>query len=64
MANSYRPRGWAFSPGDVLAVPLARAQIAGYQRDQRIAKAEPEALEEQPEPGAGSELIANRSLRG
>jgi hypothetical protein len=40
-----------------------RAQITSYQRDQRIAKAELDALEEQPEPGAVSKLIANRALR-
>ena len=56
--------GWAISPVEVLALPLMRAQIASYQRDERIAEAELDALDEQPEPGAGSKLIANRALRG
>jgi len=55
--------GWAVSPGDdVLGLPLMRAQILSYQRDQRIAKAELEALEAQPEPGAVGFL--DRMLRG
>jgi hypothetical protein len=41
-----------------------RAQIISYQRDQRIAKAELDALEEQPEPGVGLNLFAERALRG
>jgi Phage protein len=44
------PEGWAVSPSDVLALPLMRLQINSYQREQRIAKAELEALEEQPQP--------------
>lgn len=56
--------GWAVSPGDVLALPLMRAQIISYQRDQRIAKAELDALEEQPEAGADLNLFAERALRG
>jgi hypothetical protein len=55
--------GWAVSPGNVLEIPLMRAQIASYQRDQRIAKAELDALEEQPEPGAGLKLFTDRALR-
>jgi len=55
--------GWSVSPGDVLGLPLMRAQIISYQRDQRIAKAELDALEEQPEPGAGSKLLTDRALR-
>jgi len=56
--------GWAVSPGDILEIPLMRAQIISYQRDERIAKAELEALEEQPEPGAGLNQFADRALRG
>jgi hypothetical protein len=41
-----------------------RAQLAGYQRDERIAKAQLDALEEQPEPGAGFKHFADRALRG
>ena len=58
------PEGWAVCPGDVLAIPMMRAQITSYQRDQRIAKAELEALEEQPEPGAGLNVFADLALRG
>src|SRR5450755_559600 len=58
------PEGWAATPGEILALPLMRAQIISYQRDQRIAKAKLDALEAQPEPGAVSKLIANRALRG
>jgi len=58
------PEGWTVSPGNVLALPLMRAQIACYQRDQRIAKAVVDALEEQPEPGAVPKLLSNRALRG
>ena len=57
------PEGWAATPGEILALPLMRAQITSYQRDQRIAKAVVDALEEQPEPGAVPKLIANRALR-
>jgi hypothetical protein len=58
------PEGWAASPGDVLALPLMRAQIISYQRDQRIAKAVVDALEEQPDPEAGLKQFADRALRG
>jgi transcriptional regulator with XRE-family HTH domain len=58
------PEGWAASPGEILALPLMRAQITSYQRDQRIAKAEYDALEEQPEPGADLKQFAERALRG
>jgi hypothetical protein len=56
--------GWAVTPGDVLGLPLMRAQIISYQREQRIAKAELDALEEQPAAGSGSELLADLALRG
>jgi hypothetical protein len=58
------PEGWAATPGEILALPLMRAQIASYQRDQRIAKAVVDALEAQPEPGAVPKLLSNRALRG
>ena len=58
------PEGWAAAPGEILALPLMRAQITSYQRDQRIAKAVVDALEEQPEPGAVPKLLSNRALRG
>jgi hypothetical protein len=56
--------GWAVSPGDILGLPLMRAQLISYQRDQRIAKAELDALEEQPEPGVCLKQFADRALRG
>ena len=42
------PEGWGATPGDVLSLPLLRAQIANYQADKRRLM----AMEEQPEPGA------------
>lgn len=56
--------GWAVSPGDVLGLPLMCAQLISYQRDQRIAKAELDALEEQPEVAAGVNQFVERALRG
>jgi hypothetical protein len=58
------PEGWTVTQSDVLALPLMRAQLAGYQRDERIAKAQLEALEEQPETGVSLGQIAKRLLRG
>jgi hypothetical protein len=58
------PEGWAASPGEIMAVPLMRLHISNYQRDQRIAKAELDALEEQPETGAALKQFADRALRG
>ena len=63
-AQLVSPEGWAASPGEILALPLMRAQITSYQRDQRIAKAELDALEEQPGPGAGLKDFAGRASRG
>lgn len=56
------PEGWAVTQNDVLALPLMRAQLAGYQRDERIAKAQLEALEEQPQPGVDWKL--EQAFRG
>jgi Phage protein len=42
------PEGWEVSTGEVMATPLMRMQILAYQREQRIAKAQLDALEEQP----------------
>lgn len=39
--------GWELTPGETLAVPLMRAQIAAYQLQQR----QSDAIEEQPLPG-------------
>lgn len=46
-----------------MAVPLLRAQLAGYQRGERIANAQLEALEEQPEPGTGLHTVAGTKMR-
>jgi hypothetical protein len=50
------PEGWEASPGDVLSIPLLRAQISAYQAKQRII----EGIEEQPLPGAVPEIVAQR----
>ncbi len=41
------PEGWEVTAGDVMSLPLLRAQIAGYQGRERQAL----AMDEQPEPG-------------
>jgi len=50
------PEGWEASPGDVLSIPLLRAQISAYQAKQRII----EGIEEQPLPGAMPEIVVQR----
>jgi hypothetical protein len=55
------PEGWSASPGDILALPLMRAQIASYQADQRRNRVL--AMDEQPEPGAAPEIFTNRVTR-
>jgi hypothetical protein len=57
------PEGWEVTAGEVLATPLMRMQILAYQRDQRIAKAELEALEEQPQPQDWQALLAPARLQ-
>lgn len=42
------PEGWEVTTGDVLSLPLLRAQIATYQAKERQIL----AMDEQPEPGA------------
>jgi hypothetical protein len=44
------PEGWEVTTGEVMATPLMRMQIMAYQREQRIARAQLEALDEQPSP--------------
>lgn len=44
------PEGWDATPGEVRSLPLLRLQLQNYQREQRIAKRELEALDEQPTP--------------
>jgi hypothetical protein len=38
------PEGWEATPGDVLSIPLLRAQVSADQTKQRMI----EAIEEQP----------------
>ena len=52
--NLVSPEGWEAGPGDVLSIPLMRAQISAYQAKQR----EVEALEEQPLPGSLPAILA------
>ena len=42
------PEGWTASPGDVLSIPLMRAQISAHQAKERQVL----AMDEQPLPGA------------
>jgi hypothetical protein len=46
--KSISPEGWEATPGDVLSIPLLRAQISTYQAKERIVQ----AIDEQPLPGA------------
>lgn len=41
------PEGWELSPGDVLSIPLMRAQISAYQARER----QVQSMDEQPMPG-------------
>jgi hypothetical protein len=49
----FSPEGWAASPGEILALPLMRAQIAAYQSAQR----QVQAMDEQPLPGVALSMI-------
>ncbi len=40
------PEGWEVTTGDVMSLPLLRAQIAGYQAKERQAQ----TMDEQPQP--------------
>ena len=42
------PEGWEATPGDVLSLPLLRAQLASHQAEKRAIL----AMDEQPEPGS------------
>jgi hypothetical protein len=42
------PENWEATPGDVMSLPLLRAQIATYQAKERQVL----AMDAQPEPGA------------
>jgi hypothetical protein len=50
------PEGWEVSPGDILSLPLMRAQINAYQAKER----QTQAMEEQPLPGT---MAAHRGLK-
>lgn len=43
------PEGWAFKPGEILALPLLRAQLAAYQTEQRFPR-QADWLEQRFEP--------------
>ena len=48
------PEGWKASPGDVLSIPLMRAQISAYQARERQVL----AMDEQPLPGTVPAVVA------
>ena len=48
------PEGWEATAGDILSIPLMKAQISAYQAKQRAT----EAIEEQPIPGAMPTIVA------
>jgi hypothetical protein len=50
------PEGWEATAGDILSIPLLRAQISAYQAKLRMT----EAIENQPLPGAAPEIVAQR----
>ena len=45
--NLVSPEGWLATPGDILSIPLLRAQVAAYQARERVVQ----AMDEQPLPG-------------
>jgi len=53
------PEGWEAMPGDVLSLPLLRAQVSAYQAEQRRVH----AMEEQPKPALAPELLATQAQR-
>lgn len=42
------PEGWKVSPGEIMALPLLRAQIAAYKTAERVIN----EMDDQPMPGA------------
>jgi hypothetical protein len=48
------PEGWEITTGDVLSIPLLRAQISAYQAKERTVN----AMEEQPAPGTVPAIVA------
>lgn len=50
------PEGWEATAGDILSIPLLRAQIAAYQASLR----KTQAIEEQPLPGAAPVIVTQK----
>ena len=48
------PEGWEASAGDILTIPLMRAQISAYQAKERVVH----AMDEQPLPGEAPAIVA------
>jgi hypothetical protein len=48
--NLVSPEGWLATPGDILSIPLLRAQVAAYQARERVVN----GIEEQPLPGSAA----------
>ena len=48
------PEGWEATSGDILIIPLMRAQISAYQAKER----QIQAIEEQPLPGTVPAIVA------
>ena len=48
------PAGWEASAGDILTIPLMRAQISAYQAEERVVQ----AMDEQPLPGEMPAIVA------
>jgi hypothetical protein len=50
------PEGWEATAGDILSIPLLRAQISAYQASLR----KTQAIEEQPLPGTAPVIVAQK----
>lgn len=48
------PEGWEATAGDILTIPLMRAQISAYQAKERVVQ----AMDEQPLPGTVPAVVA------
>jgi hypothetical protein len=48
------PEGWEATAGDILTIPLMRAQISAYQAKERVVQ----AMVEQPLPGTVPAIVA------
>lgn len=51
------PEGWEITVGDVLALPLVRQQLAAYQTELKLMKAELVLTHEQPLPEVWPEWV-------